>query len=218
MVKSAGAGYKLRKSSAKRAASKAAIIEVAIDLFWENGYTGTSLRDIAEACGFEAANLYNYFQGKEQLLYEAMQEELERLVALLEPVAADVRSTPVERLKKFIEIHVEVMLVIGRRYKMMYDSEIRHLSPVHKKRIVGLRDYYSELLLTIVEDGKKTGDFDADFDAKFVVLMIASIIMRTVFWFSPKGRLSPAEIADMICEIILDGIRPRKPEIKARSK
>ena len=218
MVKSAGDGYKLRKSSAKRAASKAAIIEVAIDLFWENGYTGTSLRDIAEACGFEAANLYNYFRSKEQLLYEAMQEELERFLELLEPVASDSRGAPVERLKRIIEIHVERMLVIGRRYKMMYDSEIRHLSPVHRKRIVALRDYYSELLLNIIEDGKKTGDFAADIDAKFVVLMIASIIMRTVFWFSPKGRLSPAEIADMICEIILDGIRPRKQEVKARKK
>ena len=31
-------------------------------------------------------------------------------------------------------------------------------------------------------------------------------------------RDSPAEIADMVCKIILDGIRPRKPEIKARRK
>ncbi|MDD5648116.1 MAG: TetR/AcrR family transcriptional regulator [Dehalococcoidia bacterium] len=208
----------MRKRSANKAASKAAIIEVAIDLFWENGYNGTSLRDIAEACGFEAANLYNYFRSKEQLLYEAMQEELERFLELLEPVASDSRGAPVERLKRIIEIHVERMLVIGRRYKMMYDSEIRHLSPVHRKRIVALRDYYSELLLNIIEDGKKTGDFAADIDARFVVLIIASIIMRTVFWFSPKGRLSPAEIADMIYKIVLDGIRPRKQEVKARKK
>ena len=218
MIKRAGSGHKLHRRSTNKAASKAAIIEVAIDLFWENGYIGTRLRDIADACGFEAANLYNYFQSKEQLLYEAMQEELERLVGLLEPVAADKQSTPVGRLRKFIEIHVEIMLVIGRRYKMMYDSEIRHLSPVHRKRIVGLRDYYSQLLLTIVEDGKKTGDFAADIDTKFIVLMIASIIMRTVFWFSPKGRLSPVEIADMICKIVLDGIRPRKLEVKERRK
>ncbi|MDD5398777.1 MAG: TetR/AcrR family transcriptional regulator [Dehalococcoidia bacterium] len=208
----------MRKRSANKAASKAAIIEVAIDLFWENGYNGTSLRDIAEACGFEAANLYNYFRSKEQLLYEAMQEELERFLELLEPVASDSRGAPVERLKRIIEIHVERMLVIGRRYKMMYDSEIRHLSPVHRKRIVALRDYYSELLFNIIEDGKKTGDFAADIDARFVVLIIASIIMRTVFWFSPKGRLSPAEIADMIYKIVLDGIRPRKQEVKARKK
>jgi len=216
-----GRAVKVRKSSsrsANKAASKAAIISVAIDLFWENGYMGTSLRDIAEACGFEAANLYNYFRSKEQLLYEAMQEELERLVSLLEPVAADVRSTPTERLKKFIEIHVEIMLVIGRRYKMMYDSEIRHLSPIHRKRIVSLRDYYSELMLSIIEDGKKTGDFATDIDGRFVVLMIASIIMRTVFWFSPQGRLSPRDIADTVCDIILEGIRPRKPQAGARRR
>jgi len=68
MVKRAGPGYKPGSRSANKAANKAAIISVAIDLFWENGYMGTSLRDIAEACGFEAANLYNYFRSKEQRL------------------------------------------------------------------------------------------------------------------------------------------------------
>jgi AcrR family transcriptional regulator len=218
MVKHAGSGYKPGSRSANKAANKAAIIAVAIDLFWENGYMGTSLRDIAEACGFEAANLYNYFRSKEQLLYEAMQEELESFLELLEPVVADSRGDPVVRLRKVIEIHVERMLVVGRRYKMMYDSEIRHLSPVHRKRIVGLRDYYSEILLTIVEDGKKTGVFALDIDSRFAVLMIASLIMRTVFWYSPGGRLSPREIAGMICDFILDGIRPSRPDIKARGK
>jgi len=209
MVKRAGPGYKPGSRSANKAANKAAIISVAIDLFWENGYMGTSLRDIDEACGFEAANLYNYFRSKEQLLYEAMQEELESFLELLEPVVADSRGDPVERLRKVIEIHVERMLVVGRRYKMMYDSEIRHLSPVHRKRIVGLRDYYSEILFAIVEDGKKTGAFASDLDSRFAVLMIASLIMRTVFWYSPGGRLTPREIADMICDFILDGIKPR---------
>ncbi len=178
-------------------------------MFWENGFTGTSLRDIAVACGFEAANLYNYFHSKEQLLYEANREELERLLALLEPLVANSQGSPVERLHKFIEVHVECMLVIGRRYKMMYDSEIRHLSPAHRKRIIDLRDYYSELLLTIIEDGKKTGDFAAGLDSRFAVLLIASVIMRTVFWFSPEGRLTPREIAEMICDVVLNGIGPR---------
>jgi len=218
MIRRAGPGYKTGSRSANKAASKAAIISVAIDLFWENGYNGTSLRDIAEACGFEAANLYNYFRSKEQLLYEAMQEELESFLELLEPVVADSRGDPQERLRKVIEIHVERMLVVGRRYKMMYDSEIRHLSPVHRKRIVGLRDYYGEILFAIVEDGKKTGVFASDIDSRFAVLMIASLIMRTVFWYAPGGRLSPREIAGMICDFILDGIRPRRPDIKVRRK
>jgi len=218
MIKRAGSGYKTGSRSANKAASKAAIISVAIDLFWENGYAGTSLRDIAEVCGFEAANLYNYFRSKEQLLYEAMQEELESFLELLEPVVADGQGDPVERLRKIVGIHVERMLVVGRRYKMMYDSEIRHLSPVHRKRIVGLRDYYSEILFTVIEDGKKTGDFASGIDSRFIVLMIASLIMRTVFWYSPDGKLSPRRIADKICDFILDGIQPRKPEDKVRRK
>jgi hypothetical protein len=41
-------------------------------------------------------------------------------------------------------------------------------------------------MLSIIEDGRRQR-LAADIDGKFVVLMIASIIMRTVFWFSPGG-------------------------------
>ena len=51
------------------------ILEVARELFTDNGYEGTSLREIADRLGFTKAALYYHFQSKEQLL-----------LALLEPV------------------------------------------------------------------------------------------------------------------------------------
>ena len=50
------------------------ILDVALDLFTEQGYDGTSLREIADRLGFTKAALYYHFQSKEQIL-----------VVLLEP-------------------------------------------------------------------------------------------------------------------------------------
>ena len=43
------------------------LIRVAIDLFAENGYAGTSIRDIAKRTGKSVSNVYHYFQNKEDL-------------------------------------------------------------------------------------------------------------------------------------------------------
>lgn len=46
------------------------ILDVALELFTENGYDKTSLRDIAERLGTSKAALYYYFQRKEDILLE----------------------------------------------------------------------------------------------------------------------------------------------------
>ena len=45
------------------------IAEAAIELFYRNGATATSVRDITSACGLTPGALYNHFSSKEQLLY-----------------------------------------------------------------------------------------------------------------------------------------------------
>lgn len=81
--------------------TRQAILDAALKLFAENGYYGTSLRDIATAVGVRESALYNYFPGKEAL-FEALivadhEHKTERLAPLLEAPVDDVRET-LERL------------------------------------------------------------------------------------------------------------------------
>lgn len=46
------------------------ILDVALDLFVDQGYEGTSLREIAERMGFTKAALYYHFASKEDILLE----------------------------------------------------------------------------------------------------------------------------------------------------
>jgi AcrR family transcriptional regulator len=63
--KSAGSGAKRSGTMTRRQ-----ILDVALELFTENGYDKTSLRDIAERLGTSKAALYYYFQRKEDILLE----------------------------------------------------------------------------------------------------------------------------------------------------
>ena len=55
------------------------ILDVARELFSEQGYEKTSLREIADRLGFTKAALYYHFQSKEQLLF-ALVEPMDELV------------------------------------------------------------------------------------------------------------------------------------------
>jgi AcrR family transcriptional regulator len=50
------------------AQTKRRILEVAIDLFSQNGYSAVSVREITKAVGIKESALYNHFKTKEQIL------------------------------------------------------------------------------------------------------------------------------------------------------
>jgi AcrR family transcriptional regulator len=72
---------------AKARVTRERILEAASELFTEQGYDATSLREIADRLGFTKAALYYHFQSKDEILQ-----------ALLEPADAMVREL-VERLE-----------------------------------------------------------------------------------------------------------------------
>jgi len=47
-------------------------IEIAMEVFWEKSYTGTSISDLTNAIGIKRGSLYNAFRSKQELFVEAL--------------------------------------------------------------------------------------------------------------------------------------------------
>lgn len=182
------------------------ILEKASALFWVNGYEKTSIKDIARSCSFEASNIYNYFSSKEQILYEILQEETERVInSTIKLLDESHVKSPSEQIQILIKNQLNLLLRRRRSSGMLFDVEFRSLLPKHRRKIVELRDAYENMLRRIIRAGIDSGDF-APIDINMACLIISSMILRVRLWYSPKGRLSPSEIADFIYQFALKGL------------
>ncbi|MEH6651619.1 MAG: TetR/AcrR family transcriptional regulator [Motiliproteus sp.] len=86
----------------KRAFDKEEALTKAIHVFWENGYSGTSLTDLTAALGINKPSLYAAFGNKEQLFTAAldhyMEEARTKFLCLTDPSDAPLKA----RLKTFL--------------------------------------------------------------------------------------------------------------------
>ena len=189
-------------------AKKTWILDKASALFWQKGYDGTSMREIAEACKFKPANIYNYFESKEDILYEVVREITEQTVLSIEHLENDETTNPVEQLRSFIKSHFEQLAGKKRTNMLLSDSGLKDLSAKHKKVILKLRDRYETIMRRVIRRGVEKGYFAVK-DERAVSYLISSVIMRSNIWFSPKGRLSKDEVGDIMYDFVLNGIKAR---------
>ena len=91
---------------------RSAIISNAMHLFGKQGFTGTSMRDIANAVGLLPGSLYAHINGKEGLLFEIVTDGIGRFIEAVQ-THASADSDPVERMRKMIVAHVEVVVFVN---------------------------------------------------------------------------------------------------------
>jgi len=195
-----------KQKSERNLRQKRLILDKSSSLFYRKGYRSTSMRDIASACRFEPANIYYYFSSKEQILYEVYKEAGERLVAAIAGLEHDSVRNPEQRLRSLISLHFQTPVPGGKPYYLMFDTELKSLSPAHRQRIIELRDIYDRILRRIIQDGVDDGTF-APTDVKLSGYAIASVVVRSRLWFSPKGRLSGEEVCEFICDFALNALK-----------
>ena len=174
------------------------------------------MRDIAKACKCKPPNIYNFFPSKEAILYEILMSQMESLIASVKHLENDQTTPPVEQLRFLIAGHAAFTFSVTKTSKLLFDVELDSLSPAHRKRIVRMRDTYESIFYEVIRRGIQSGDF-ADIDEKLAVYSIISMILRTIIWFSPEGRLTVPQLIDFIVDFSLNGLRGKRTVKKNRA-
>lgn len=89
-------------------ATRARILDAALELFSEHGFDGTTLQQIADRLGLTKAALYYHFRSKDDLLRALIAPAIADLDALLDADEQEA-DTPARR-RHFVEDYIDVML------------------------------------------------------------------------------------------------------------
>jgi AcrR family transcriptional regulator len=88
--------------------TKQKVIDAASSLFFQNGFHGTSVRDIADKADVNVSLISYYFKGKQGLLEYAVTQYYEAYLETIEISREENKSlTPLDNLKKMIEVIIQ---------------------------------------------------------------------------------------------------------------
>lgn len=185
---------------------KVQLMNTASKMFREKGYSATSMRDIANALGIEAASLYHYIKSKDELLENICFEMAEKFNEAIREVN-DIYFNAEEKLRMAIRLHVKI-ITENLDQSAVFLNEWKSLREKELSRYKELRGHYENEFHSIIELGIREDVFD-HVDIKFASLTILSSVNWIYHWYQPDGKFSPEEIATRISDIILGGLKKK---------
>lgn len=191
------------------------IIAVASDLFDQHGFGNTTLDAVAEKLSVTKPFIYSHFSSKSQLLAEICSHGIRASLDVLNRVVAT-EGTATDKVQALVR---DFMLAVLQNQKniAIYTREHKHLAPKDAEAINRLRREFDGKFHALLQQGVTTGEFVVA-DAQLASLAIGGIVSWSYIWYRPHGRLTPAETADRISELVLAMVQAKPARRKgARS-
>jgi AcrR family transcriptional regulator len=186
-------------------ARKDQIRDKAQTLFRERGYAATSMRDLADSLGIEAASLYNHISSKEEILHEICFRMADEFFSAIEPIVAS-SLDPKEKLRATLEAHLSV-IASNADASGVFLHEWRHMGEPFLGDFKLMRRRYEQIFRKIVEEGTGLGVF-----RKIDAAITARTLLSATNWTyeSHKShRKTSAEELNEITTILIEGIITR---------
>lgn len=183
------------------------VLEVAARLFAKNGYHATGVAELGREVSLGRGGLYHHIGSKEDLLREICVRHVRVMIAVGEEVLAS-DAPPPEKVRqlsrglmRMIRDYLPEVTVVFR--------ELDSLSGESRDEVLGMRKCFEEIWVKLLDEGVEEGYFrEAD---PVVAKGLIGLHNSSYVWINPDGRLSPEEIADVYCDMVLPGLTAGAP-------
>ena len=153
------------------------MLKAAARCFNEKGYSGTSLKDVANLLGLTDAALYYYVKNKEELVYLCYIRAAEvGRDAMMDAMASD--SSGYDKVLRYLGNHIDSL--VGERGPIAIMSEIPSLEQAHRDEILELSRRHSTAFEALISEGIRDGSI-----APCDIRMTGNAIMGSINWI-PK--------------------------------
>lgn len=182
------------------------ILSAAAKLFRDQGFTATTLRQIAAAANIKAGSIYYHFSSKEEILDEVLDVGLSRIFTTVKDAVAKCgpEADIEKRILAAMGAHLRTLLsrseftsVNIRVYGQLPEATRERHHP--KRRQYGL--FWDDLFRQAIEDGV----FRSDIKVKPLREFVLGALNWTVEWFDPEQH-SVNELVERCTKLILNGV------------
>ena len=188
----------------RKASKKELILQKAAAMFREKGFAATSMRDLAETVGIEAASLYNHIRSKNEILEAICFDVANRFNTNIEVIETEHHDS-IPKVEKLLRFHIGQMI---ENYEEVYvsDREWKHLEEPYLSNFQTQRRNYRKKFAAIIENGIRKGEI-RNIDAPTAVLIILHAVSGIESWHRSKARINAQELENNMVMIMIDGLR-----------
>ncbi|WP_391858276.1 TetR/AcrR family transcriptional regulator [Streptomyces silvisoli] len=181
------------------------LLAVAVEVFNERGYDGTSMEHLSRAAGISKSSIYHHVRGKEELLERAVGRALDGLFGILEePRACQGRA--VERLEYAVHRTADVLMAELPYVTLL----LRVRGNTHTERwALERRREFDQRMAELLDAAVAEGDLRADLDVRLATRLLFGMINSIVEWYRPPvgGPAVSPQVSDTVVRLAFDGLR-----------
>jgi AcrR family transcriptional regulator len=154
------------------------IMEAAEALFAERSFSGTSVRDIAEAADVNLAMISYYFGSKEKLMEAMFTYRGEHYKLQLQNIIRNNSLSSKQKVEKLIEEYVDRIFQKQNFHKIMVREQMTNNNGPVSKLIYELKSGNQALIKQLIQEGQKNGEFKKNVDISFLMMTLVGTVSQ----------------------------------------
>lgn len=180
------------------------IIASAAALFTEKGFKASSMRELAEQVGVEAASLYNHIKGKPELLHTICVRVANHFWEYIHALEAS-EGGALEKIEQLFRFHIREMI---NNYEEVHvsDREWKYLTEPYLSNFQNQRREYRKKMASMIQKGIDMGEIKP-IDAPTAVLLLLHAVNGLDSWHRSRKRISAEDIEENMVAIMITGLR-----------
>ena len=184
---------------------KRKIQQAAKELIASQGYTATTIRQIARRVSMKGGSLYYHYPGKNEILFAILDEGNQHLLDAAGRVMKSGLPDAPAILRRLVYEHVRILAGDPAQF-MVVTRELKRLKGGRRREIMAQRDQYERIIQDVLRRGIRERTIRSC-NVKVVSYGLIAFLNGVASWFNPRGPLGIARIADEYAEVLLEGLR-----------
>jgi AcrR family transcriptional regulator len=180
------------------------LLEVAVTVFNERGYDGTSMEDLARAAGITKSSIYHHVESKEALLAAACDRALDALFAVRDEPGSNA-GRAIDRFEYVLRRTTQILL--GELPYVTLLLRVRGNTATEKAALVRRREF-DRFTADLVTQAIADGDLRSDIEPGLATRLAFGTLNSVTEWYRVARETSPDAVVDGAVGVIVRGLRP----------